>query len=364
VNILSQLNIIKLKNKELLAALAIVSVVFVFGCVKDNFVETVGVCPIVVSTNPANGTTEVPLNQIIAVTFNEKMNDETINQASFKINGPSEVLGIISYAGNTAYFRPVNPLLPSTTYIGTIESTVKDLLGNVLQTDYIWTFSTSAFFVDLKTAAMFGIIAGTAVINSAGQSEIRNMDVGISPGNRSSIIGFPPAILVNGNLFASDDLLPLGVAAMLLQAKLDLTEAYRFAEGLSFPAAIPISGDLGGRTLTPGIYKSNSSLLIQSGNLTLDAQGDANAVWIFQIASGLTTVGGAGGNVVLTGGAKANNVTWQTGSSATIGEFTSFKGNVLALTSVTLNSGASAEGRMLAQNGAVVLTNTNIIYKP
>lgn len=353
-----------MKNQKLLAALAIVSVVFVFGCVKDNFEETIGVCPIVVSTNPANGTNGVPLNQIISVTFNERMNPETINQASFKLNGATAVLGTISYVGNTAYFYPASPLLPSTTYTGTIESTVKDLLGNALQTDYVWTFSTNAFFVDLKTSARFGIIAGTAVINSAGPSEIRNMDVGISPGNRSSISGFPPAILVNGSLLASDDLSPLGVPALLSQAKLDLTEAYLFAEGVSFPAASPVAGDLGGWTLPPGIYKSNSSLLIQSGNLTLDAQGDANAVWIFQIASDLTTVGGAGGNVILTGGAQADNVTWQTGSSATIGDFTSFKGNVLALTSITMNSGATAEGRMLAQNGAVVMTNTNIIEKP
>jgi hypothetical protein len=133
---------------------------------------------------------------------------------------------------------------------------------------------------------------------------------------------------------------------------------------MNFPAPTTVSGDLGGRTLTPGIYKSNSSLLIQSGNLTLDAQGDANAVWIFQVASDFTTVGGSGGNIILTGGARANNVFWQTGSSATIGDFTSFKGNVLALTSITMKSGATAQGRMLAINGSVVLTNTNIINKP
>jgi hypothetical protein len=87
-------------------------------------------------------------------------------------------------------------------------------------------------------------------------------------------------------------------------------------------------------------------------------------VWIFQIASDFTTVGGAGGNVILIGGAQAKNVFWQTGSSATIGDFTAFKGNVLALTSITMNSGAVAIGRMLARNGSVVMTNTNIIEKP
>ena len=151
---------------------------------------------------------------------------------------------------------------------------------------------------------------------------------------------------------------------MLLQAKTDLTNAYLAAEAASSPAPVIVAGDQGGLTLAPGIYKSTSTLLIQNGNLTLDAQGDANAVWIFQIASAFTTVGGAGGSVILTGGAQAKNIFWQTGSSAIIGNFTSFQGNVLALTSITMNSGATAVGRMLARNGAVVLTNTNIITKP
>jgi hypothetical protein len=241
---------------------------------------------------------------------------------------------------------------------------VKDQLGNALQSDYVWTFSTGAFFVDLQSASRFGILASTGIFNNAGQSEIHNMDVGISPGVRSSVIGFPPAIIFNGAIYASDDLSPAGIPAMLIQAKQELTDAYLAAEGLIFPAATTLSGDIGGQTLTPGIYRSNSTLLIQSGDLVLDAQGDDNAIWIFQIASGLTTVGGAGGNVILTGGALANNVFWQIGSSATLGDDTSFKGNVMALTSITMKSGATAEGRMLAINGAVVLTDTNIIEKP
>ena len=96
----------------------------------------------------------------------------------------------------------------------------------------------------------------------------------------------------------------------------------------------------------------------------MDAQGDANAVWIFQIASDFTTVGGAGGDVILAGGAQAKNVFWQVGRSATIGDYTIFKGNILALTSITMNPYATAEGRMLARNGAVVMTHTNIITKP
>jgi hypothetical protein len=151
---------------------------------------------------------------------------------------------------------------------------------------------------------------------------------------------------------------------MLVQAKQDLTDAYLFAAAAVLPAPATVSGDQGGTTLAPGIYKSTSTLLIQNGNLTLDAQGDVNAVWIFQVSSALTTVGGAGGSVILTGGAQAKNVYWQSGSSVTIGDNTSFKGNLLVLTSITLNSNATLQGRVLCRNGAVVLTSTNIINKP
>jgi len=105
-------------------------------------------------------------------------------------------------------------------------------------------------------------------------------------------------------------------------------------------------------------------LQIASGDLTLDAQGDPSAVWIFQIASSLTTIGGAGGSVILAGGAQAGNIFWAVGSSATIGNSTAFQGNVLALTSITMNTGASVDGRMLCINGAVVLTGTNVINRP
>jgi hypothetical protein len=151
---------------------------------------------------------------------------------------------------------------------------------------------------------------------------------------------------------------------MLTQAQADLTSAYQAAEAAISPVPAIISGDIGGATLTPGIYKSLSSLSVLDGNLTLDAQGNSNAFWVFQIGESLTTVGGAGGNILLTNGAKAENIYWQIGASATIGDNTSFKGNILALTSITLNTGATVEGRVLARNGAVVLTSTNIITKP
>jgi hypothetical protein len=269
-------------------------------------------------------------------------------------------------AGDTAYFTPSSTLLPNTTYTATITNTAKSGTGIPLANEYVWEFNTNApivgSVVNLGSAERFGILSGVGVSNNAGFSEIRNMDVGISPGVRSSITGFPPAIIVNGAMYASDDIAPAGIPAMLTQAKLDLTNAYLFAEGASYSAPITVSGDQGGKTLVAGIYKSTSTLLVQNGDLTLS--GSSTDVWIFQVASAFTTVGGAGGNIILSGGAQAKNVYWQTGSSATIGDYTSFKGNILALQSITMGAYSTAVGRMLARNGSVVMTHTNIITKP
>ncbi len=327
------------------------------------------IAPIVTSTDPLNMESGVALNKIINASFNMPMDPLTISGTTFTVKiGTTTVLGSVSYSGTTATFTPSSNLNTNTTYTATITTGAKNLAGVALANNYVWTFNTNTSlnppFVDLVSADRFGILAGVGISNNAGFSEIHNMDVGISPGVRSSVTGFPPAIVVNGAIYASDDLVPAGVAAMLVQAKQDLTNAYLFAEGATSPAPATVSGDQGGLTLAPGIYKSTSTLLIQSGDLTLDAQGDANAVWIFQVASDFTTVGGAGGSVILSGGAQAKNVFWQIGSSATIGNGTAFKGNVLALTSITMGPNATAVGRMLARNGSVVMTSTNIIDKP
>jgi hypothetical protein len=297
------------------------------------------------------------------------MDPTSINSNTFTLkNGNTSISGVVSYSGNTASFNPSSDLMESITYTATITTGAKSLAGIFLASNYVWTFKTvgpsGPPIVNLGTAARFGILSGAGISNNAGFSVINNMDVGISPGVRSSVTGFPPATIVNGAIYASDDTTPPGTAAMLIQAKQDLTDAYLFAEGATFPAPATVSGDIGGTTLAPGIYKTTSTLLIQSGNLTLNANGNPNAVWIFQVASGFTTVGGAGGSIILAGGAKASNIFWQIGSSATIGDFTSFYGNVLALTSITMNSGSTITGRILCINGAIVMTNTNIINKP
>ena len=323
----------------------------------------------VLSTDPLNNATNVAANKVISINFSMPMDVSTFTSANITLkSGTTTILGNLTYnlTKDVAYFTPSSNLLLNTTYTATVTTAVKNAAGVPLANNYIWSFNTNVpvtgSLVDLKSVARFGIISGVGVSNNAGFSQIRNMDVGISPGVRSSITGFPPATIVNGAIYASDDIAPAGTAAMLTQAKKDLTDAYLFVEGASYSAPIGIAGDQGGKTLVAGIYKSTSTLLVQNGNLTLS--GSATDVWIFQIASAFTTVGGAGGNIVLAGGALAKNVYWQTGSSATIGNYTNFQGNVLALQSITMGSHATATGRMLARNGAVVMTDTNIITKP
>ena len=333
------------------------------------------VAPTVISTDPLNLATGVALNKVIKATFSQAMNPLTITTSSFTLmKGTTPISGAVSYAGTTATFTPAVNLLSDTTYTATITTVVKNPAGTPLSSDYVWSFSTVGHLgpagVDLKSVARFGIIAGVGVSNNAGFSEIHDMDVGIYPGTRTGITGFPPAIIVNGAMYASDDSAPPGVAAMLLQAQNDLTAAYLFAKGATTPAPAVAPADLGGQTLAPGIWTSASTMLLQNGDLTLDAQGDANAVWIFQVGSAFTSIGigpfpsPTGGNVILAGGAQAKNVFWQVSSSATIGDYTSFKGNILSFSSVTMNTGAKAEGRMLARNAAVTMTSTNIITKP
>jgi len=340
------------------------------------------VAPTVTLTDPADLATDVALNKVISATFSEAMNTASITDLTFTLatSGGVSVLGTVDLDinGTIATFTPATNLLSDSTYTATITTGAESMAtGSGLALDYVWHFSTIAHAgplrPDLLSVARFGIISGVGVTNAAGASVINNLDVGIYPGARSSIVGFlavdgGPGIINNGDFYAADDAAP--TPAMLLQAKNDLVAAYLFAEAATDPAPASVAGDIGGTTLAPGIYKSTSTLLIQSGDLTLDAQGDVNAVWIFQIASDFTTVGGGpfpsptGGNVILSGGAQARNVYWQVGISAVIGDYTSFKGNILALTSITMNAYSVAEGRMLCQNGAIVLTSTNIINKP
>jgi len=196
--------------------------------------------------------------------------------------------------------------------------------------------------VPLGSTARFAVLAAT-LVSSSGATSV-NGHLGVSPGTA-----------VTGSLKVSEMIHAGGSTAA--EAQSDLTAAYDNAAGRTVGALI-VAGNLGGLTLTPGLYKSTSSLEISSRDLMLDARGDANAVFIFQMASTLTTT--VGSKVILSGGAKAANIFWQVGSSATLGATSVFKGNILALTSITLQNGARLEGRLLARTAAVTLDTITI----
>lgn len=200
--------------------------------------------------------------------------------------------------------------------------------------------------VDLGSAADFAVLAGSTVTNVDAVGTIITGDLGVSPG--TSVTGFPPGV-VNGSILEGGP-----VAA---QAKLDLTDAYNDAAGRN-TAPATVSGNLGGMTLGPGLYKSTSSLAISSGDLTLDGQGDCNAVFIFQMASTLTVTSDR--KVFLIGDAQADNIFWQVGTSATFGTTSIFHGNVMAADSITLEAQASLNGRALAQSAAVTMDNNAV----
>ena len=207
--------------------------------------------------------------------------------------------------------------------------------------------------VNLGTADNFAILAGTAITNVP-TSAITG-DVGLSPAAGSSYTGLTAA-QVTGTIYAVDGTGPAGSVnnpALLTSAKTDLTAAYLDAAGQTTTGVI--SADLGGQTLTPGVYEDNDApdSLSITGTLTLDALGDPNAVFIFKSGSTLTTANSS--SIVLANGAQACNIFWQVTSSATLGTNSTFKGNILALTSITLTTGANVEGRVLARNGAVTL---------
>jgi hypothetical protein len=213
------------------------------------------------------------------------------------------------------------------------------LVAMVLGTAPAWAQTAPS----LGAAQSFAVLSGTTVTNTG--SSIITGDLGVSPG--SAVTGFPPGLVVSGTIHAAD--------ATSLAAENSVTTAYN--DLASQACTQDLTGqDLGGLTLTPGVYCFNAAAAM-TGTLTLNGQGNANAVFIFRIGSTLTTASGA--SVVLINGGSSCNIFWQVGSSATLGTSSTIQGNILALTSITATTGARVVGRTLARNGAVTLdTNT------
>ncbi|WP_171060336.1 ice-binding family protein [Streptomyces montanus] len=196
--------------------------------------------------------------------------------------------------------------------------------------------------VDLASAKGYAVLAGTSVANT-GNSIVQG-DLGVSGG--SDVTGFPPGI-VYGATHTDDD-----IAA---QAQKDLESAYDDAAVQAPDTAM--AGDIGGNTLTPGVYRA-AGPLSYTGTLTLDAEGDPNAVWVFQLPSTLTT--GTNSYLELRNGAQASNVFWQVGGTATLGADSFFQGTIMASDSISLESGSWIHGGALSRDGNVTLENSVI----
>ena len=196
----------------------------------------------------------------------------------------------------------------------------------------------------LGTAQSFAVLGGSTVTNTGSSTVYGNL--GVDPG--LAVIGFPPGLVTGGTIHAGD--------AVALQAQNDIITAYNTLAGQA-PTDDLTGKDLGGMTLVPGVYHFSSSAQL-TGALTLDAQGNSSAVFVFQIGSTLTTASNS--SVLILNGGQDCNVFWQVGSSATLGTTTAFKGNILALTSITLNTRAAVSGRALARNAAVTMDTNDV----
>jgi hypothetical protein len=305
-----------------------------------------GTGPTILSTNPANKATNVLLNQAISATFSEPMLASSINTTTFTVNG---VTGKVTYfSGNAiASFQPSSQLSPNTTYTASILTGVQDSKGNNLAKTYTWTFTTGTLLaqgaINLGSASTFGVLAGSTVTN--GGPTIVNGNLGVSPG--TSVVGFPPGT-VTGTIHSGD--------AVAAKAKSDLLLGQLDAAGRL--GATALAGDLSGLTIYPGLYKNSTSVMVSSGNVTFDAQGNPFAVFIMQMGSTLTT--GSGTGMVLAGGAQASNVYWSVGSSATLGVNSSFVGTILSQAAITANTGCTINGVLLTNIGAVTMQSNTI----
>lgn len=317
--------------------------------------------PTITLTNPANIATNVAINSAVNATFSEAMNPLTII-FTVQPSGPplgTALVGAVAYDATLriATFTPASPLAATTSYTATITG-AKDLAGNALAPGLVpnpWTFTTGGGIapggVNLGSAAGFGIMATSAITNT-GAGTMINGDVSLDPGTSNGLL----PVQVNGTIHIND--------TVSAQARIDLLAAYNYAKTLPPGTTVTAGADLAAvypLGIPPGTYTSGSTILV-STPLTLDAGGNANAVWVFQIGSSLTT----NATISLANGAQAKNVFWVPTQDATIGVGTIFYGTIVSGRDVTAQTGAVINGRILAgaiTDGTIAL-DTNTVNVP
>jgi hypothetical protein len=355
--------------------------------------------PTVTLTVPADLDTGVALNSTVKATFSEPMDPLTITNVNFTVAaGGVPVDGTVFYdiVTNIATFTPDLPFAASTTYTATITNAATDLAvpGNALVPGLVsnpWTFTTGSVVVPippLGLASTFGTFGGSAGMTNQGINTVINGDIGTTATGPTSVTGFHDTEgdiftetgsnigAVNGTIYTCTHSttgpnsagVNAAYCALATQARLDAETAY--LQLAAMPSDGVLAGNLAGTTINPGVYTNSSAVMIQGGDLTLDALGDANAVFVFQIGSTLT-VGGPGAafpqSIILAGGAQAKNVFWQVGTSATInaGGGGTMVGTIISQSGVTFSTAGNValvtlEGRALSLVSSVTMVNTVI----
>ncbi len=317
--------------------------------------------PTVASTDPANLAVGVAVNRSVVVTFSEGVEAATLTTATFTLaQGLTAVPAAVTASGAVATLVPTSPLAAGTVYTATVSTGAKDLAGNALVAAHTWSFTTSAAAavgpapVPLGSATTFVILSKTGITNVP--TSAVTGDVGTSPIDGAAIAGLT-CPEVTGRILVVDATGPSPCAindpVFLTTVVGDMEIAYADAAGRVTPDFTEHgAGSIGGMVLVPGLYMWSTGLAIPT-SITL--QGGANDVWIFQVAIDLVVSDAV--QVTLSGGAQAKNVFWQVGGQATLGTTAAFAGTILAKTQIALTSGASLNGRALAQTAVTLQSN-------
>lgn len=335
---------------------------FTTGDVQDT------TAPVLLLASPSQGRTGVCVNPTLLLTFSEAMDPVTLTPSALTMTPSGSPAKVLSWAlsydplTHTASVTPSAPLSVLTHYTITLRAGAEgaqDLAGNALVAGQVWTFSTGAQQcqapLDLGASAEFAILGSAAVVNIPSSHIVGN--VGLTPDTGANITGFSVPVVcpeVQGQIYTVDNNGPacaLVDVMHLSQAKRDAQVAFADANHAARGVPVVLAGPLAGLTLYPGLYASLTTLdLSAGGTLTLDAQGNPEAIFLLRSATAITTLSGS--QVVLSGGAQASRVFWTAGSAITLGVHSVMKGSLLASTALTLQTGATLEGRALNQGPA------------
>jgi hypothetical protein len=333
--------------------------------------------PTVLKTYPLNTEVNFALNRNITAEMSESLAPSSVSNTSFTLsNGTALVSGMVNYTNATVTFDPDGDLEANTVYTATLTTGITDLAipANALAESYVWSFTTGLeaaagpYFVNLRTAADMVILSKAGITNvptsmitgNIGASPITAaaMDTVFCSDISGIIYGSDAAYTGSGDSSCFAGTAPDNT--LIANAVLDMGTAYADAAGRTTPDFTELyAGDLSGQTLAAGLYKWGTDVVV-STDVTLN--GGANDVWIFQVAGDVIMADGS--SVYLTGGAQAKNVFWQVGggTGAVIGTTAHFEGIVLAEKGITVNTGASVNGRLLAHTA--VTLDQNAITQP